>query len=766
MITTNASITKYGIKMNRTSSIYIGVESYPDLAVSSTDISFSSNNPYHDETITIDAKIHNIGDANASLVKITFSDGDLATGGTIIGETVINVPSGGTATACVSWTATYGSHPIFVSIDPFNSFLEEDYFNNKASKMINVVDDIPPIAEAGPNQKANVGSLILLDGSDSKDNVGIVDYRWDIDATSDSDNDGIPDNDVDYTDMNVMLYSGYNTPGWYLVRLTVKDAAGNTATDLTNIQVVTRIDLEKPVANAGPNQTVMVKEQVSFDGSGSIDNFGLASYFWDIDLLSDSDGDQINDNDVDLTGRHPTLTNGYFIPGEYLVKLSVNDMAGNGPVEDTLSITVLAEDPNVNSWKSCTEDEGTKIDFATTFSDQKWLETHSVSWDFGDGTVVTGNVEAGTGKVTASHTYGDDGVYSVALKMVDEDGPQSVDFQIAYVNNVAPTAKINNIKQPSSEQILTNDELELTGSFSDPGMDDIHTIEWNFGDGTIVTGSLTTTHKYTEVGEYTVTLTVTDDDGGIGRDTSKIIVNKVEPDGTLNDTDNKITEIEFITSGRTENYPQDTDNETGKDAKTPIDPDENIDTKTDVDDDLDEPSNLEDSNNNTDLDEKDSDESTDEEKIDTGADPTNTEDKPMEEKGDPNDINYLIYIIVIILIIIIIIQSIIIRSERKRKSKEVEENIEIFNCIKCDNEIVVPFSENEKIVLMCQKCGSKGKISNPYLEKVDNEKLNPQEPQTYKKQSSGKKKIVKVKEIPVIVEALKSEYDNEESEKE
>jgi hypothetical protein len=52
-----------------------------------------------------------------------------------------------------------------------------------------------------------------------------------------------------------------------------------------------------------------------------------------------------------------------------------------------------------------------------------------------------------------------------------------------------------------------------------PPPSDTRTVEWNFGDGTTINGTLTPTHTYTEAKEYTVSLKVTDDDGGVGIDT-------------------------------------------------------------------------------------------------------------------------------------------------------------------------------------------------------------------------------------------------------
>ncbi|NUM48845.1 MAG: VCBS repeat-containing protein, partial [Anaerolineales bacterium] len=69
----------------------------------------------------------------------------------------------------------------------------------------------------------------------------------------------------------------------------------------------------------------------------------------------------------------------------------------------------------------------------------------------------------------------------------------------------------------------------LSASFTDPGLDDMHTAEIAWGDGlteTIpgVTSLFTVTHVYMTTGVFTVTLWVTDSDGGQGTDSFSFLV--------------------------------------------------------------------------------------------------------------------------------------------------------------------------------------------------------------------------------------------------
>lgn len=53
------------------------------------------------------------------------------------------------------------------------------------------------------------------------------------------------------------------------------------------------------------------------------------------------------------------------------------------------------------------------------------------------------------------------------------------------------------------------------------------TIVWDFGDDSYDEDTLEPIHVYTLSGTYTVTLTVTDDDGGVGSDTLTVTVERL-----------------------------------------------------------------------------------------------------------------------------------------------------------------------------------------------------------------------------------------------
>jgi hypothetical protein len=98
---------------------------------------------------------------------------------------------------------------------------------NASWEKVTVVDETPPVADAGPEREVVQGTVVSLDGRGSSDNYGNVDeFNWTFDY------DGSP---VLLT-TSIQLYT-FDIPGNYTITLEVTDSSGNKDTDLTWVNV-------------------------------------------------------------------------------------------------------------------------------------------------------------------------------------------------------------------------------------------------------------------------------------------------------------------------------------------------------------------------------------------------------------------------------------------------------------------------------------------------------------------------------------------------
>lgn len=168
--------------------------------------------------------------------------------------------------------------------------------------------------------------------------------------------------------------------------------------------------------------------------------------------------------------------------------------APGGPPPPTASFTNSCN----NTTFACSFDGSASSDSNGTIT--KW------SWDFGDGTT-------GTGK-TISHTYSKGAVYSVTLTVTDNNGDTGTSGKSFRVGpNKPPTASFTDSCITYTTIPQMNCFLYGSGSTDSDGT--ITKWSWTFGDGATSTSTTNSSvyHSYVDHGPYTVTLTVTDNEG-------------------------------------------------------------------------------------------------------------------------------------------------------------------------------------------------------------------------------------------------------------
>lgn len=214
-----------------------------------------------------------------------------------------------------------------------------------------------------------------------------------------------------------------------------------------------------------------------------------------------------------LTGDKVERSYGYYITsGEYdgSIDTDENDAIIYFKIWDNYEPPVAEAGPN--QW--------VKVDDLVNF-DGTNSYTHSSSiikyqWDFNNDGVYDAE-----GAVT-SHRYTTKGTYTVTLKIVDNIGVEDTDTCTIYVNTSPPIADFTYTpKNPKN-----SDEV----NFIDKSYDIDGTIiswEWNFGDGS-VSSQQNPVHKFTKPGNYTVVLTVKDNDGAVASFSRKITIAQKE----------------------------------------------------------------------------------------------------------------------------------------------------------------------------------------------------------------------------------------------
>lgn len=332
--------------------------------------------------------------------------------------------------------------------------------------------------------------------STSTDDAAVTGWSWDYNG------DNTPDANTataEYT---------YRTAGTFDVSLTVFDAEGLSHRKTSRITI-------DPAVNTPPTAGFTYScngLDCTFANTSSDAAPGtIATYAWTF-------GDNATSDQAS-----PTHTYTVTAPTEFTVTLTVTDNEGATDAEtQTITVTPAApvNPPTAGFTNACTL---TVCTFVSTSTDVAPGTIASYAWAFGDG---------GTAAVkNPSHTYSVTGRtdFTVTLTVTDNEGATAVATRTITVD---PIPSLNNPPTSSFSYDCAAAACTFISTAKDPEGAPIAKFAWTFGDGAEAVGN-NPAHTYTisAVTEFTVTLTVTDNQGATAVASQAITVN---PDASVN----------------------------------------------------------------------------------------------------------------------------------------------------------------------------------------------------------------------------------------
>ncbi|WP_222933108.1 PKD domain-containing protein [Fulvivirga aurantia] len=308
--------------------------------------------------------------------------------------------------------------------------------------------------------------------------------------------------------------------GIYTFTLTVEDDMGSQDDDEVLVTVQPASANQKPIANAGADQILnLPTNSINLNGSGSDPDGTVVSYLW---VKKSGPTLTLTNND------QPTVSLGDLIEGTYRLTLTVTDDEGEEGSDDVI-VQVFPESVN----QAPVVDVGPDVNIILPENGTTVTATVSDS----DGSISSIDWSQVSGPSTATLTDTDqlevsiadlsEGTYRFRLVATDDEGASGADDVLVNVlpvgSNTPPIANAG----PNKEVYLPENSVTLTGFGSDEN-GSIASYLWEKVSGPSLTigtnNTAETTLSNLVEGDYTLRLTVTDNEGASHADETSVKV--------------------------------------------------------------------------------------------------------------------------------------------------------------------------------------------------------------------------------------------------
>jgi len=359
---------------------------------------------------------------------------------------------------------------------------------------------VAPVARAGNDIQVNISELVSFDASNSTDfNDDITSYTWSSAAFGE-----------DLSGENSSF--SFAQAGVYQITLTVTDSANLSGQDTVQVTVI------------DPNACDYQFSQVYFRGtSNSWGKSGMTKVgncIWEIEQDFDGSADDRFKFDIKGDWSHnygDTGANGSLERSGSDIFL--NDGAGTYIIamnDEFMTYTVIKK-PNGPSAPVADAGQNMAIKVGST------ITLNGSNSSDSDGTITSYSWDNGFGLgEMVSATFNEIGIFTVNLTVTDNDGSTATDSIIITVEaNAAPVADAG-----VDQTVKVGSTVILDASASSDRDGSISAYSWSsdLGNSDQVSVLLNT------VGDYSYTVTVTDNNGASSTDTIKVIVKELPED--------------------------------------------------------------------------------------------------------------------------------------------------------------------------------------------------------------------------------------------
>jgi PKD repeat protein len=364
-------------------------------------------------------------------------------------------------------------------------------------------------------------------------------------------------------------YHTYGDNGIYTITITVEDDDGGSYVYTTSVTIDNVAPTIDDVTSPGGDEGILLSYKSIASDLGSDD----LKFTW---IWGDGSSDSVTTyfNDGVSPDPYPSpwgtfpysvtdsLDHTYGDNGIYTITLIIEDDDG-GSTSTTRAVTINNVAPTIDTFTAPGGDEGTLLSYLSEATDQG-SDDLKFTWMWGDGSsdTITTYFNDGIGPDpypsplgtypfsatdSVSHTYGDNGIYTITLTVEDDDGGSTSQSTSITIDNVAPT--ITPFGPFSLDEGMNFDLYAIS---TDLGSDDL-TFTWELEMGPTVTTTyyndgmgpdpypsplgtfpFTVTdmvsHMYGDDGVYSVDLKVEDDDGGVATYTTTVTIGNVAPE--------------------------------------------------------------------------------------------------------------------------------------------------------------------------------------------------------------------------------------------